>query len=166
MLASTTHTLLLSSAGSTVTPLPGSFGFGPGTLIGGVYRVTGTLGRGGMGVVLRARDEQLERDVAVKLIRPDLLTDDLRARFLSEARAMARVAHPNVLPIYAFGEHQGAPYLVTKIVIGQTVEEWIRKRPAGSLPDLERALDIFDGTCRGVAAIHAAETVHRDLKPS
>lgn len=169
MLASTNQTLLLSQRASTVTPLPGSqssFGFGPDTLIDGVYRVVGTLGRGGMGVVLRARDEKLERDVAIKLIRPDLLTDDLRARFLSEARAMARVTHPNVLPIYAFGEHEGAPYLVTKIVIGQTVEEWIRKRPAGSSPDLERALDILEGTCRGVAAIHAAETVHRDLKPS
>ena len=155
-----------ASSGPTSSQLPCSFGFGPGTLIGGVYRVTGTLGRGGMGVVLRARDEQLERDVAIKLIRPELLTDDLRARFLSEARAMARVAHPNVLPIFAFGEHEGAPYLVTKIVVGQTVEEWIRKRPAGTATDLERALDILEGTCRGVAAIHAAETVHRDLKPS
>ena len=155
-----------TSTGPTSAQVSSSFAFGSGTLIGGVYRVTGTLGRGGMGVVLRARDEQLERDVAIKLIRPELLTDDLRARFLSEARAMARVAHPNVLPIYAFGEHEGAPYLVTKIVVGQTVEEWIRKRPAGTAPDLERALDILEGTCRGVAAIHAAETVHRDLKPS
>jgi len=142
------------------------FGFKQGTLIGGTYRVIGGLGRGGMGVVLRARDEQLERDVAIKLIRPDLLNDELRERFLDEARAMARVSHPNVLPIYALGEHDGAPYFVTQLVQGKTVEDWLRRRPTGVAPDLEDALDILEQTCRGVSAIHAAETVHRDLKPS
>ena len=87
------------------------FGFEQGTVIGGSYRVVGALGRGGMGVVLRARDERLERDVAIKLIRPELLNEELRERFLHEARAMARVSHPNVLPIYAFGEHRGGAIL-------------------------------------------------------
>ena len=143
--------------------------YGPekGTLIDGVYRIVGALGQGGMGVVMLAHDERLERDVALKLIRPELLDDvDLRKRFLSEARAMARVRHPNVLPIYAFGEYQGAPYLVSELVEGQTVETWLRSRPAGTHPDLDLAHRILDDTCRGVAAIHAADTVHRDLKPS
>ena len=124
------------------------------------------IGRGGMGIVLRARDEKLERDVAIKLIRPDLLTGDLRERFLAEARSMARVVHPNVLPIYSFGEHEDAPYFVTQVVRGQTVEQWLKARDPKLAPDLDTAFKILDGTCRGVAAIHAAATVHRDLKPS
>jgi serine/threonine-protein kinase len=143
-----------------------SFGFEPGTIIGGLYRVIDVIGRGGMGVVLRAHDAQLERDVAIKLIRPELLTDSLRERFLAEARAMARVIHPNVLPIYSFGEHEGAPYFVTQIVRGQTVEQWLKERDPELAPDLDTAFKILESTCRGVAAIHAAETVHRDLKPS
>ncbi len=134
--------------------------------IGDCYRVIDLLGRGGMGVVLRALDERLERDVAIKLIRPELLTDGLRERFVAEARAMARVCHPNVLPIYAFGEHEGAPYFVTQIVRGQTVEEWLRSHPPNVAPSLDVAFKILADTCRGVAAIHAANTVHRDLKPS
>ena len=143
-----------------------SFGFEAGTIIGGNYRVIDVIGRGGMGIVLRARDEQLERDVAIKLIRPELLTDLLRERFLAEARAMARVVHPNVLPIYSFGEHVGAPYFVTQIVQGQTVEQWIKTRNPSFATDLDTAFQILEATCRGVAAIHAADTVHRDLKPS
>jgi serine/threonine protein kinase len=143
-----------------------AFTFEPGLLIGGTFRVIEPLGRGGMGVVLRARDEQLERDVAIKLIRPELLSDALRGRFLAEARAMARVSHPNVLPVYAFGEHDAAPYFVTQVVRGQTVERWIHGRPRSMAPDLELAFRILEDTCRGVAAIHAADTVHRDLKPS
>jgi CheY-like chemotaxis protein len=142
------------------------FGFEPGTIISGTYRVIERLGSGGMGVVLRARDERLDRDVAIKVIRPELLSDVLRERFLAEARAMARVCHPNVLPIYALGEHEGAPYFVTQVVRGPTVERWIRGRAAGMATDLERAFQILEGTCHGVAAIHAADTVHRDLKPN
>jgi serine/threonine-protein kinase len=143
-----------------------AFGIEPGTSIGSHYRVIDLIGRGGMGVVVRAHDDQLERDVAIKLIRPDLLDDVLRSRFLAEARAMARVCHPNVLPIYAFGEHEGAPYFVTQIVRGRTVTDWIRSRAPGLAPDLDGAFKILEDTCRGVAAIHAAQTVHRDIKPS
>jgi serine/threonine protein kinase len=142
------------------------FGFQRGTLIGGTYRIVEPLGRGGMGVVFCAHDEQLERDVAIKLIRPELLSDGLRERFLHEARAMARVNHPNVLPIYAFGEHEGVPYFVTQLVRGQTVDDWLRARKAGTPPDLDLVFKILEDTCRGVAAIHAADTVHRDLKPN
>ena len=138
--------------------------FEPGTLIDSIYRTKDTLGRGGMGVVMRARDERLERDVAIKLIRPELIDETIRARFLSEARAMARVHHPNVLPIYAFGESDGVPYLVTELVEGGTVEHWLGA--SAGAPDVDTALRILDETCRGVSAIHAASTIHRDLKPS
>lgn len=157
---------LAESTRSDGEPVVATLRVEPGTLIDGTYRVTKTLGEGGMGVVMLARDETLERDVAIKLIRPELLDDSLRLRFLAEARAMARVRHPNVLPIYAFGESEGAPFLVTEYVEGQTVEHWLRDRPPGTSPDVEKALQILEDTCQGVAAIHAADTVHRDLKPS
>ncbi len=138
-----------------------------GATIDGVYRILGPLGCGGMGIVMLAHDEVLDRDVAIKLIRRDLVDEpDLRKRFLTEARAMARIQHPNVLQIYAFGEFDGSPYFVSELVRGTTVEGWLAARPPGVPPDLETALNILDETCQGVAALHAADTVHRDLKPS
>jgi serine/threonine-protein kinase len=135
----------------------------PGTLIDGVYRVLGPLGSGAMGVVLLADDESLDRRVAMKFVHPTLHRHDFIERFTAEARALARVNHPNVVQIYAFGEHDGAPYFATEFIEGQTLEQWIAR--SGSYPDVDVALDILDGVCDGVAAIHAADTVHRDLKP-
>jgi serine/threonine protein kinase len=134
-----------------------------GTLIDGVYRVLGPLGSGSMGVVLLAEDESLDRRVAIKFVHSNLHRHDFIERFTAEARALARVSHPNVLQIYAFGEHDGAPYFATEFVEGQTLEQWL-VRSCGQ-PDVEVALEIVDGVCDGVAAIHAANTVHRDLKP-
>jgi eukaryotic-like serine/threonine-protein kinase len=136
-----------------------------GTLIAGVYRIEGTLATGGMGIVTLARDEQLERQVAIKFVRPELLEHSgFRARFLAEARAMASVRHPNVLNIYAYGEHRGAPYFVMEFVLGQTVEHWLQSTQKPF--DVTLALRFIDDTCKGVSAIHAAGTVHRDIKPS
>jgi CheY-like chemotaxis protein len=142
--------------------IPGSIA--SGTLIGGSYRLMGELGRGAMGVVLLALDERLQRRVAIKFIRSDVVEPGFYARFTQEARAMARVNHPNVLCIYAFGEHEGTPYFVSELVEGVTLEAWLatRQRPL----ELETALTILDDVCKAVAAIHAAGTVHRDLKPS
>jgi CheY-like chemotaxis protein len=142
--------------------IPGSIA--PGTLIGGSYRLMDELGRGAMGVVLLAMDERLQRRVAIKFIRSDVVEPGFYARFTQEARAMARVNHPNVLCIYAFGEHEGTPYFVSELVEGVTLEAWLAAR--AQPPDLESALRILDDVCKAVAAIHAAGTVHRDLKPS
>ncbi len=136
----------------------------PGSVIGGSYRLMDELGRGAMGVVLLALDERLQRRVAIKLIRRDVVEPGFYERFTLEARAMAQVNHPNVLCIYAFGEHEGTPYFVTELVEGVTLEAWLAARHAA--PDLETALRILDDVCKAVAAIHAAGTVHRDLKPS
>jgi len=135
----------------------------PGRVIADIYRVIGSLGTGSMGMVLLARDEKLDRRVAIKFIRGDLLDAAFRARFTDEARAMARVNHPNVLHVYAFGEHEGVPYFVMEFVDGTTLEQWLARMP--SPIDIEIALRILDETCDGVSAIHAADTVHRDLKP-
>jgi serine/threonine protein kinase len=148
-----------------------------GTLIDGVYRVVSRLGEGAMGVVVLARDELLERHVAIKLVRPELLDSvELRERFLDEARAMARITHPNVLQIHAFGEFGGAPYFVMEYVDGESLEGWLTRQPLSAfpvdgqklapLPDMDAALSILDQACHGVTAIHQAHTVHRDIKPS
>ena len=92
----------------------------------------------------------LERTVAIKLIRPELLDKgDLRERFLSEARAMARVYHPNVLPIYALGEHEGMPYFISEFVEGQTGRALAGIAALGTGPDIDLAYHILEGTCRG-----------------
>jgi serine/threonine protein kinase len=135
----------------------------PGTLIGGVYRVIGPLGSGSMGVVLLAQDESLDRRVAIKFIHSALQPDAFSERFRAEAQAMARISHPNVLQIYAFGEHAGSPYFAMEFIEGQTLEQWLSR--SGGSPDLEAGLQILEGVCDGLVAIHAAATVHRDLKP-
>ncbi|NUQ73582.1 MAG: protein kinase [Polyangiaceae bacterium] len=136
-----------------------------GALIDNVYRVLGPLGKGAMGVIVLARDEKLERDVALKLIRADQTTDaGMAPRLLAEARAMARVHHPNVVEIYAFGEYFGSPYFVMQYVEGTSLDEYVKGR--GSVLELDEALSILDQICLGVAAIHASGTVHRDLKPT
>ncbi len=116
-----------------------------------------------MGVVLLAHDESLDRHVAIKRIAPDLVHVDLTERFREEGRAMARVNHPNVLQIYALGEHDNVPFFVMELVEGPTLEQWLFD--SGAPLDLDVALAILEGTCRGLMAIHAANTIHRDVKP-
>lgn len=135
-----------------------------GSLFANSYRVLRMLGEGAMGVVLLARDVRLERDVAIKLIHPDYVSSpESHQRFLEEARAMARVRHENVIEIFAFDELKGAPYFVMEYVPGMHVEAWIAKRKGTPLA-IDEAIGIMDQVCRGVAAIHRAGTVHRDLK--
>ncbi|MET0391053.1 MAG: protein kinase [Polyangiales bacterium] len=152
-------------------PGPGSAQWeGPpvGSLIGESYRVVGPLGQGGMGVVVLAVDERLERDVAIKLIRPAFTRNkNARERFLIEARAMARVRHENVVEIYAFGELAESPYFVMEYVPGTNVANWLDDGILEDrLPSIDEALGYLDQMCRGVSAIHTAGALHGDLKPS
>jgi serine/threonine-protein kinase len=136
-------------------------------LVDRTYRVERALGVGGMGAVALATDERLDRKVAIKFIKPELFAfPEMRTFFHNEARAMARVAHRNVLSVFAFGEHEGTPYFVMEYVEGQTVEQWLRRRAPGTYPDIDEAIRILEQACLGVEAIHATSTVHRDLKPS
>jgi serine/threonine protein kinase len=139
-----------------------------GSLIGDSYRVVGPLGQGGMGVVVLAVDERLERDVAIKLIRPAYTRNaSARERFLIEARAMARVRHENVVEIFAFGELAQTPYFVMEYVPGTNVANWLDDGILDDrLPSIDEALGYLDQVCRGVGAIHTAGAVHGDLKPS
>jgi len=135
-----------------------------GTVIDGSYRILRLLGQGAMGAVFLARDETLDRQVAIKFTHPNRLTPSSRKRFLDEARAMARVNHPNVVQVYAFGESEDRPYFVMEFVEGRTLQQWFDDRSAAA--DLDVALGILDAMCLGVAAIHAENTVHHDIKPS
>jgi len=146
-----------------------------GSVLGGIYRVVRPLGEGAMGVILLAQDEHLQRPVAIKLLRPDRTgNESMQQRLLEEARAMARVHHPNVVQIHAFGEYQGtfeggqvatAPYFVMEYVEGVTLADHARSRGGPPL-DIDEALSILDQVCDGVSALHAAGIAHRDLKPS
>lgn len=148
-------------------PALAAVGLRPGDLVDRTYRIERPLGVGGMGVVALAHDERLDRHVAIKLIKPELFAfPEMRTFFDTEARAMARVSHANVVHVYAFGYHGSVPYFVMEYVEGTTVESWLRARPPGMMPDLDEAVRILDQACLGVEAIHASQTVHRDIKPS
>jgi len=139
-----------------------------GTLIDNAYRVVGPLGQGGMGMVVLAVDERLQRDVAIKLIRPAYLSNHkARDRFLIEARAMARVRHENVVEIFSFGDLSGAPYFVMEYIPGSNLANWLDDLILeDKLPSVDEALGYLDQICRGLRAIHASGAVHGDLKPS
>lgn len=129
----------------------------------GEYAVTELVGSGGMGAVYRAHDPMLGRDVALKLVHESMLGRPfVREAFVTEARAMARVQHTNVVTIHAFGEHRRRPYLVMEYLRGSTLATWRTEHPDASLAEI---VGILEPLCRGVSAIHAAGTLHRDLKP-
>ena len=126
------------------------------------YRILEQIGKGGMGVVYRAHDEVLRRDVAVKVLSPSLATDsDRLRRFEQEARAAGALNHPNILAIYDFGEHEGSPYLVSELLEGKTLREQMVDR---AIP-VRKAVDYGIQIARGLSAAHEKRIVHRDLKP-
>ena len=133
----------------------------PGTHLG-PYEITTPLGAGGMGEVYRARDPQLGRDVAIKLVSSSLSRDaDRLRRFEQEARAAAALNHPNILAVYQMGTHDGVPYLVSELLDGSMLRDQLLHGP---MP-VRKAVDYAIQTARGLAAAHEKGIVHRDLKP-
>jgi WD40 repeat protein len=128
----------------------------------GPYEVVDLLGAGGMGSVYRARDTRLGRDVALKVVRADGAQGPERLRrFETEARAVARLSHPNVLSVFDVGTHEGQPYLVLELLEGETLRQRLCRGP---LPASEAA-ELARQGCAGLQAAHARGIVHRDLKP-
>jgi eukaryotic-like serine/threonine-protein kinase len=128
----------------------------------GHYEVHESIGSGGMGVVYRARDQRLGRDVALKLIRPELAHDqDRLRRFEYEARAAAALNHPNIVAIYDVDVHDGAPFIVSELLQGSTLRHHLLDGP---MP-LRQVLDYGQQIAHGLAAAHEKHIVHRDLKP-
>jgi serine/threonine-protein kinase len=131
--------------------------------LGDAYTIEGEIGRGGMGVVYRARDERLQRRVAIKVLPPELaFQQDIRERFTREAQTAAKLSHPHIVPIHSVGEGQGLVYFVMGYVDGESVAARIRRR--GSLP-VEEARRIMMETADALSAAHALSVIHRDIKP-
>ena len=134
-----------------------------GTVLGGRYRLVELLGQGGMATIYRALDDQLGRDVAVKLLRPEYLRDpDFSSRFRQEAQAAASLTHPNVVTVFDYGEDPSGPYIVMELVDGEDLATIIRR--SGALPP-RQAARIAAAVARALAAAHARGLVHRDVKP-
>ncbi len=127
------------------------------------YQIRGVVGKGGMGVVVRARDKKLDRDVAIKFLVPELARHEAaRERFLREARAAAAVRHDNVVTIYSVREVDGVPLLEMELIHGESLAERIQR--AGAMSALEVARLAIQ-VARGLDAAHKRALIHRDIKP-
>ena len=128
----------------------------------GPYEIQSLVGAGGMGEVYRAHDSRLDRTVAIKVLPTSFSADhDRMQRFSQEARAAAALNHPNILSIFDIGEQQGAPYVVSELLEGETLRERLRNGPVSARKAIDYALQV----ARGLAAAHEKGIVHRDLKP-
>ena len=130
----------------------------------GPYRIVSPLGAGGMGEVYRAKDEKLDRDVAIKVL-PDRLAEDSEAgeRFAREAKALAALSHPNILTVFAFASEGGIAYAVTELLEGETLGEQLMREGAGAW---RTVLDIGLAVADGLAVAHSRGITHRDIKPA
>ncbi len=129
----------------------------------GRFEVAACLGVGGMGEVYRARDPQLRRDVAIKVLPAAFSTDaDRQRRFEQEARAAGSLNHPNILAVYDVGVQDGSTWIVTELLVGETLRERIDRRPLSPRTVIEYAIQI----AKGLAAAHERGIVHRDIKPA
>ncbi len=128
----------------------------------GWYEIIEPLGEGGMGEVYRARDGRLHRDVALKIVHPDLAVSDPLARFRREARVLASLCHPNVASVYEFEELEAAAFIVMELVPGQTLASRLAQGP---MPIAE-ALQVAGQVAAALQAVHEKGIIHRDLKPA
>lgn len=134
----------------------------PSTIISR-YEIRAELGRGGMATVFRAFDPRFEREVAIKLLPTDLHLDEgLRARFEREAKTIAMIEHPAIVPVYDYGEENGQLYLVMRLMNGGSLADRLRRR--GAL-HINEVLRITEQVAGGLDAAHAKGIIHRDLKP-
>ncbi len=128
----------------------------------GRYEIRSKIGAGGMGEVYLAHDAELDRDVALKILPPDLLTDETRKnRFRQEARAASALNHPNIITIYEIGENEHGSYLATELIDGETLREVIKRESLSVAANLK----IIEQIAKALDAAHRARIVHRDIKP-
>lgn len=137
---------------------------GPSSLLGGRYRIVHAIARGGMGAVYEAKDEQLGRRIAVKVLRDELAHDpSCRERFAREARAVASVTHPSLVAIYDLALDASPAYFVMELVEGQSLADHLAREGSWRWP---RAAALVADVLEALAALHEAGIVHRDLKPA
>jgi serine/threonine protein kinase len=131
--------------------------------LGDSYTIEGEIGRGGMGVVYRARDERLQRRVAVKVLPPELAFNrEIRERFTREAQTAARLAHPHIVPIHDVGEGNGLVYFVMGLIEGESLAARIRRRTRLPAEEVRR---IMKETADALSTAHGLSVIHRDIKP-
>jgi eukaryotic-like serine/threonine-protein kinase len=141
---------------------PAGFAPPPEELSVGRYRLLRLVGRGGMGEVYAAHDPELDRKVAIKILRADARPDNIEAaRLAREAQAVARLSHPNVVAIYDVGSSGGRMFLAMELVEGETLAVWLARQTRTP----SEILDMFLMAGRGLEAAHRAGIVHRDFKP-
>jgi serine/threonine protein kinase len=135
-----------------------------GTVLANVYEIHSIIGHGGMGVVYKARHAMMDRIVAIKMLKAQLITDSMSVkRFQQEVKASSRINHPHVVAVYNFGlTPQGLPYIVMDYLEGNTLANVIRRD--GQI-GVERGIKIISQACEGLAYAHKQGVVHRDLKP-
>lgn len=133
----------------------------------GRYEVLGEIARGGVGVVLRGRDRDLGRDVALKMLRTDHMTNGaMLQRFVEEAQIAGQLQHPGVLPVFELGlSDRRRPYFAMKLVRGRTLSALLQDR-SDPVQDRDRLIGVFEQVCQTIAYAHAKGVIHRDLKPS
>ncbi len=142
-----------------------STGLRKGEVLDGRWVLSDKLGEGGMGSVFLARETALERDVAIKVLSPGLCSSpDFVTRFEREARLMAQLEHPNVVPVYAVGRHGDVPFIVMKRLEGRTLAGFLSKYDGK--PPLTATVSILQQVCSALSFIHERGFVHRDIKPS
>jgi serine/threonine protein kinase len=129
----------------------------------GAYRIIEQLGQGGMATVYKAYYPLLDRYVAIKVLHPAFLEDsDFLVRFQREARLVARLDHPNIVPIYDFAEYEGKPFLVMKYIDGETLKACIQHGPLSS----DEFMRIANAVGKAIEFAHNQNILHRDIKPS
>ena len=130
----------------------------------GRYELIEKIGRGGMGVVYRAKDSTIGRPVAIKMLISDIdVSDEARERFYREARSAGQLAHRNIITIYDFGEDQGRAYIVMELLTGESLAGLLTR---GAPLSIEQKIEIMARACEGLAFAHARGIVHRDIKPA
>src|SRR5688572_15209629 len=152
-------TVAVTTTGS-VSGSPGDAAIGSARVVGR-YKIVARIGTGGMATVWSARDDELDRTVAVKLVRAPRRDADVRARMLREAQAMAALSHPHVVQVYDVGVAGDDVWIAMELVSGRTLTQWLGEAPR-AWPDVVAA---FCHLGRGLAAVHDAGLVHRDFKP-
>jgi serine/threonine protein kinase len=129
----------------------------------GRYEIIRRLGEGGMGAVYLARDPLIERHVAIKFLRDGLENEELRERFIREARSAGRLQHANIVVIFDVGEQSGRPYIAMEYVPGHTIADIVRRRDTMTL---QAKVKLLEQLCDGLAYAHRNNIVHRDIKPA
>ena len=127
------------------------------------YTILEELNRGGMGIVYRARDLKLDRDVALKVLPPELVSDpERKRRFVQEAKAAAKLDHPNIATVFEIDEDEGVTFVIMELIRGEHLKDILQLK---RLP-LERTLQLASEIVEGLSCAHEKGVVHRDLKPA